>query len=91
MEPRPKVAITSLAKPRFLWWRFALIVFLLSVLGWGYSAAWYCYPTPSEREQAVFFLLLLVILIQTFKPVGTGMMIRGRLAICRPSGQFCWR
>src|SRR5437763_11390904 len=67
MEPRPKVAISSLAKPRFLWWRFALILIVLSLLGWGYSAAWYCYPAPSERQEAVFFLLLLVILIQTMQ------------------------
>lgn len=67
MEPRPKVAISSLAKPRFLWWRFAVIVIVLSLLGWGYSAAWYCSPAPSERHQAVFFLLLLVILIQTIQ------------------------
>jgi hypothetical protein len=67
MEPRTKVAISSLTKPRFLWWRFALIVIVLSLLGWGYSAAWYCDPAPSEREQAVFCLLLLVILIQTIQ------------------------
>jgi hypothetical protein len=66
-EPRPKVAISSLTKVRFLWWRFALIVIVLSLLGWGYSAAWYCYPAPSERQQVVFFLLLLVILIQTIQ------------------------
>ena len=67
MEPRPKVAISSLAKPRFLWWRFALIAIVLSLFGWGYSAAWYCYPAPTERQQAVFFLLLLVILVQTIQ------------------------
>lgn len=62
-----KIEVSSLAKPRFLWWRFALMVTILALLGWGFSASWYCDPAPSGRQAAVFFLLLLVILVQTIQ------------------------
>jgi len=62
-----KIETVSTAKPRFLWWRFALTVTILILLGVGFYASWYCEPAPSRREVAVFTLVQLVILVQTIQ------------------------
>lgn len=62
---RPRLVPRAPAKPRFLWWRFATLALTLTLLGWGFSAAWLCRPAPTPAQQAVFFLALLLILTQT--------------------------
>jgi hypothetical protein len=52
-------------RPRFLWWRFALVIAVLSAFAVGFCAAWYCDPPPTLYQQVIFLAVLIFILIQT--------------------------
>lgn len=60
----PDTPLTN-QRPRFLWWRFALVAAVLSVLGFGFCVAWYCDPPPTLYQQVIFVSILILMLIQT--------------------------
>jgi hypothetical protein len=52
-------------RPRFLWWRFGFVIVVIAILGYGFCAGLFSDPAPSISQQAIFFSVLILMLIET--------------------------
>jgi len=51
--------------PNIVWWRFAIVVLLLSFIGIWF--VYYSKPSPTLIQEIIFFALLVMILFETFQ------------------------